>query len=260
VTEASGASAGVRPTVPEAPSIRRAERASAANASGGESTVWGYGLRNGPAQWARLDPGYALCGSGARQSPIDIVDPVSVEMEPIRFNYAPVRYRIANLDHTLQVDVEPGGEALLMGNRYQLQAIRFHRPGEIRIRGRAAEMAVHLIHLDKSGRQAIVAVNLERGAALPVLEQLWGDIPLDRGPARLSSRALDPSVFLPASLRHYVFSGSLTTPPCTEDVLWIHMIQAKTLSAAQFTVFTQLYPVNARSVQPLNGRLIREAE
>ena len=54
--------------------------------------------------------------------------------------------------------------------------------------------------------------------------------------------------------------GSLTTPPCTEGVLWMVLKQPLTVSRAQFKLFTQLYPMNARPVQALNGRPVRQAQ
>jgi carbonic anhydrase len=54
--------------------------------------------------------------------------------------------------------------------------------------------------------------------------------------------------------------GSLTTPPCSEGVLWMVLKQPVQLSKSQFRLFTQLYPNNARPIQPLNGRPVRDAQ
>jgi carbonic anhydrase len=54
--------------------------------------------------------------------------------------------------------------------------------------------------------------------------------------------------------------GSLTTPPCTEGVLWMVLKQPVSISKAQYKLFTQLYPNNARPVQAVNGRPVREAQ
>jgi carbonic anhydrase len=54
--------------------------------------------------------------------------------------------------------------------------------------------------------------------------------------------------------------GSLTTPPCSEGVLWLVMRQPVALSAAQLNVFARLYPMNARPVQAGSGRLIKESQ
>ena len=54
--------------------------------------------------------------------------------------------------------------------------------------------------------------------------------------------------------------GSLTTPPCTEGVLWVVIKQPVTLSPAQLKLFTQLFPANARPLQTLYGRPVRDAQ
>jgi carbonic anhydrase len=53
--------------------------------------------------------------------------------------------------------------------------------------------------------------------------------------------------------------GSLTTPPCSEGVLWLVMQQPVQVSAQQIAIFSRLYRNNARPVQPSNGRLIKES-
>jgi carbonic anhydrase len=53
--------------------------------------------------------------------------------------------------------------------------------------------------------------------------------------------------------------GSLTTPPCSEGVLWMVMQQPVQISADQIGVFARLYPMNARPVQQASGRLIKQS-
>ena len=53
--------------------------------------------------------------------------------------------------------------------------------------------------------------------------------------------------------------GSLTTPPCTEDVLWLVLKQPQPVSVEQQAIFARLYAPNARPLQPANGRNIKES-
>ena len=53
--------------------------------------------------------------------------------------------------------------------------------------------------------------------------------------------------------------GSLTTPPCSEGVLWLVLKQPAQLSAEQLAVFAKLYPMNARPIQQASGRMIKES-
>jgi carbonic anhydrase len=53
--------------------------------------------------------------------------------------------------------------------------------------------------------------------------------------------------------------GSLTTPPCSEGVLWLVMQQPLAVSARQIDIFSRLYPMNARPMQRAAGRLIKQS-
>ena len=64
---------------------------------------------------------------------------------------------------------------------------------------------------------------------------------------------------LPARRDYYTYMGSLTSPPCSEGVLWLVMKQPVQASPAQMALFSRLYPLNARPVQPANGRIIKES-
>jgi len=54
--------------------------------------------------------------------------------------------------------------------------------------------------------------------------------------------------------------GSLTTPPCSEGVLWMVMRQPVQVSPEQIGIFARLYPMNARPIQQAGGRLVKQSE
>jgi carbonic anhydrase len=53
--------------------------------------------------------------------------------------------------------------------------------------------------------------------------------------------------------------GSMTTPPCSEGVLWMVMKQPVEASPAQMAIFSRLYPLNARPIQASSGRVVKES-
>lgn len=220
---------------------------------------WSYLGPDGPHTWGALSPAYALCGRGQRQSPIDIVDGLPVDLEPLQFQYKPGFFGVVDTGHTVQVTVAPGSAFELGGRRYELNGFHFHLPGEERIDGKGYEMSVHLTHRDAQGRLTIVALLVQEGEESPGVQTVWNHLPLERGEVVQSTIEFDPSVLLPASRRYYTYMGSLTTPPCTEGVLWIVMQQPITVSPAQRRIFARLHPMNARPIQPLGGRLIKQS-
>lgn len=220
---------------------------------------WSYEGEGGPEAWGRLQPEFATCASGQRQSPIDIQGGIAVDLEPIVFEYQPGAFRVIDNGHTVQVNVAPGNFVGVGGRRYELLQFHFHRPSEERIAGRQFAMVVHLVHRSADGRLAVVAVLLDEGPAHPLVQLVWNNLPLEKHEEQAAPMPLDPVSLLPNDRRYYTYMGSLTTPPCTEGVLWLVMKQPVTLSPEQAAIFGRLYPMNARPVQPGSGRLIKES-
>ena len=223
------------------------------------SEHWDYQGAQGPEAWAQIKPEFAQCSRGSRQSPIDIRGGVKVELEPVAFTYRPGAFRVVDNGHTVQVVVAAGSFIEVMGRRFELQQFHFHRPSEERIDGKQFDMVVHLVHKDLEGRLAVVAVLLERGSALPAVQQVWNNLPLEKGDEVAVRAALDPAALLPAERSYFTYMGSLTTPPCSEGVLWMVMKSPVPISPDQIGVFARLYPMNARPLQAASGRLIKES-
>jgi carbonic anhydrase len=220
---------------------------------------WGYAGSAGPDTWGRLKPEFAKCATGQRQSPIDIRDGIGLDIEALQFDYRPGSFSVIDTGQTVQVNLAPGNFVEVLGRRYALQQFHFHRPSEERIDGRRFDMTVHLVHKDAEGRLAVVAVLLERGAAQPLLQAVWNNLPLEKGEEQPARVHIDPGQLLPEDRRYYTYMGSMTTPPCNEGVLWMVMRQPVTLSAAQLDIFARLYPMNARPTQSAAGRLIKQS-
>jgi carbonic anhydrase len=111
------------------------------------------------------------------------------------------------------------------------------------------------------GQLAVVAVLLDPGTANALIDKVWTHMPLDAGDrVRLPTGLINMNELLPKDQRYYQFMGSLTTPPCTEGVLWMVLKQPSTVSPGQIRLFSQLFPNNARPVQAVNGRAVRDAQ
>ena len=242
------------------PAARGAAVAPSKGAGKGELPHWSYeGGQAGPESWGRLQAEFSKCSVGTRQSPIDIRDGIKVQLDPVLFDYRPSSFRVVDNGHTVQVNVGTGNSIEVLGRRYELVQFHFHRPSEERINGRQFDMVVHMVHKDLDGRLAVVAVLLERGGSQPVLQQVWNNLPLEKGEEVPAKTPLDLNALLPSERSYYTYMGSLTTPPCSEGVLWMVMKNPVPVSADQIGIFARLYPMNARPVQSAAGRLIKES-
>jgi len=236
-------------------------------------TSWEYEGAGGAEHWSELDPDYAACNAGKEQSPIDIQHAVRAELPALRFEYksGPLRYLVNN-GHTIRVnyhDTQGTGNIFLVGGkRYQLTQFHFHRPSEERVNGKAYDMVVHLMHTASDGTVAGVAVFLTAGRANAAMQRIWEHMPRAEGKVgadfsheelAIPGVEIDPAGLLPHSAAHYyTYMGSVTAPPCTEHVEWFVLKTPVEISPQQINAFAELYPDDARPVQPLNGRIVKE--
>jgi carbonic anhydrase len=245
-----------RPTMPRPASPRSAAVAPAT------AVKWAYVGAEGPESWGKLHPEWKLCGEGERQSPIDLSlsQPVPVDLDPVNFDYRPARFVITRTERLLQVKTGEGMGMEVRGQRYALEGFTLHYPAETRIDGRAADMEAHFFHSGGKGRVAILAVQFQRGeqASAP-LQTLLNNLPLEKDDSYMPQTMIDLSAFLPKNPAHYLYMGSLSTPPCTEGVLWVLMKEPLTLTAEQYEIISRLHASNARPPQPANARLVLES-
>ena len=222
-------------------------------------TAWSYEGELGPANWSKINDGWAKCGTGNRQSPIDLRDGIKVNLEQIGFDYHPSSFNEVNNGHTIQVEVGSGNFITVGNQTYELQQFHFHRPSEEKINGKGTEMVMHLVHKSAEGKIAIVAVLLERGQPHSLMQTIWDNLPLEKNEVVAPAIVIDPSDALPEKREYFTYMGSLSEPPCTEGVLWMVFKQPRQASPAQMALFSRLYPLNARPVQSTAGRMIKES-
>ena len=226
-----------------------------------ESAHWGYKGEGAPANWSKLDPANARCSAGQRQSPIDLKGARASALLALKFDYKSAPLSITDNGHTIQVDYAPGSMLTVGDKIYVLKQFHFHHPSEEHVNGRGYDMVAHLVHADADGHLAVVAVLFNAGQANAVIGQVWKNIPAGKDKTvNISGTTLNARDLLPSDLGYFTYSGSLTTPPCSEDVTWFVLKTPKTLSPDQLATFARLYPDNARPIQPTNGREVLETK
>jgi carbonic anhydrase len=220
---------------------------------------WSYRGAEGPSHWGDLKPDYSTCKLGSQQSPIDIQGAQKSALPPLVFDYKPAPLKIINNGHTVQVNYAPGSKISIGGHVYDVVQFHFHHPSEEKIQGRAYDMVAHIVHKDSEGHLAVVAVLLKSGAENKFLGGFWSHLPPSAGPEQtFADVKVNLADLLPDARGYYTFMGSLTTPPCTEQVRWFVLKTPVDLSATQIAAFARLYPDNARPTQPANGRKTEE--
>ncbi|MGZ3297959.1 MAG: carbonic anhydrase, partial [Asticcacaulis sp.] len=223
-----------------------------ANAHGGNGAAtgrWSYDGDTGPAHWGQL------CTTGTRQSPVDISGQLPTAASKIKLNYNSVAASIQNTGKAIRIVPQSAGGVVMDGHSYALKYIEFHSPSEHSVDGHRATLESQFVHEDAKGNKVIVAVLYDVGVADPMLASLWTYLPSDAGqPVPLPDLLINAQDLMPSSADFYVYSGSLTTPPCTEGVTWMIYNSPLSVSAEQADVFERLIGPNARPLQDRHDR------
>ena len=213
---------------------------------------WDYSGEMGPQHWGDEFP---TCGNGQKQAPLNIVGPFEKSKDVLTVNYKEGPLKLLNNGHTIQVNVEPGSTLKINKAVYNLLQFHFHRPSEEQIDGKPMAMVAHFVHKSDDGKLAVVGVLLNEGKEHPLIKTLWDKAPRSEGPeVTVAGVKINPQDLLPASLSHYSYEGSLTTPPCTEGVTFYILKTTVDIGKKQVNDFP--FKHNARPVQPANGRKI----
>ncbi|SHJ73244.1 carbonic anhydrase [Malonomonas rubra DSM 5091] len=229
-----------------------------AGGHGGE-VHWGYHGDIGPEYWGDLSPDFHMCKDGKSQTPIDIVSAVEADQPELTFNYEDTTLAVINNGHTIKANYGEGSSISVDGKTYQLLQFHFHSLSENKVEGSYFPLEAHLVHQATDGSLAVVGILFEEGAANPLLERLWGYTPSKvNSTTTVGSASINVSDLLPESADYYGFTGSLTTPPCSEGVKWMVLQNNPTVSPAQIAKFRSFFndQETKRPIQPLNGRVV----
>lgn len=226
----------------------------------GHKAHWGYTGHEAPAHWGELDNAYKLCKTGKQQSPINITNAVSGNLDELAINYTADAKDIINNGHTIQININDGSTLTLDGKVYTLKQFHFHTPSENNIMGKEFALETHFVHATKDGKLAVIGVMFKEGDENAELAKIWSQLPKNEGKSQAISFNVDEiNQLLPKDQSYYHFMGSLTTPPCSENVKWYVMKQPLSISKAQKETFFNLYGhSNNRPLQAINGRTIQK--
>ena len=231
---------------------------------------WGYAGDVAPETWGTLSPVYALCGNGQGQSPIDVNTSSATGDAKWAFNYGTSSLMLAHNEHvedlvdnghTIQITVEEGSDLTLNGTTYALKQLHFHTPSEHTIDGKHMPMEIHLVHQDSSGKLAVASVLVKEGKSNPNLAKMIEHMPAAPGDTvHVPDHKLILQAHLPPYEKAYHYVGSLTTPPCSENVQWLVLSEQVTATKEQIEAFASRLHTNNRPVQQLNTRSVSKVD
>jgi carbonic anhydrase len=228
---------------------------------------WSYVHEGGAAGWAELSPAYAACGSGKSQSPISLPASSSTGSANFKIEYKTTGLRIShnehmeeliNNGHTIQVTPQHGSLVTYEGKRYHLKQFHFHTPSEHLVDGKNFPMEIHFVHEADDKNLLVIGVLVKEGKQNNNFDTLVRHLPNNVGEKLTHEHIkLDLVRHIPTDIKAYHYIGSLTTPPCTENVQWMVLRNFMEMSKEQVNAFFSRIGNNNRPVQPLHGREIK---
>ncbi|MBD3610192.1 MAG: carbonic anhydrase family protein [Gammaproteobacteria bacterium] len=229
-----------------------------ADAETPSSSQWSYTGNTGPEHWSQLHQNYKVCEYGDKQSPINIRATRTLELPELKLNYVSSKLNLTNNGHTIQQAYDQGSYMILGKTRFNLMQFHFHSPSEHTFLGKYRAMVAHLVHEADNGRLAIIAMTMHMGPKPhAILQSLW-----DKMPTKANQTVVDNKVkfniidMMPWDKGYFLYSGSLSEPPCTEGVTWLVLKESIEVSPDQVNKFISMFPTNIRPLQAQNNRFI----
>lgn len=235
----------------------------AALASDEHGPEWSYEGEEGPEHWGDLDEKWSECSTGNQQSPINIVSDQAEDKElpnVSTFYGVQERWVIELSHHTVRVTIDNGAYAMLNDEKWLLKQFHFHSPSEHARDGFHEAMELHMVHEAENdpNRLMVLGILLAVGEHNPELELVFttmADLPRS---AQQVHGPLELDFFLPYNAESFRYSGSLTTPPCTQGVQWVVYRESRQISEEQLNQFLAVQSENARPAREANEGEVEE--
>ena len=190
----------------------------AAGVAGHAAPHWSYTGNTGAEHWGELQPDFKVCQLGLEQTPIDLTSAMKGEAATVALDYKPLALRIVNNGHTIQVNADAGSSCMIGAAKFDLLQFHFHHPSEHLLAGKPFNLECHFVHKSAGGDLAVVGVFVKPGAKNAALQTIFDAMPMVEGPEKRASGLIDTAVLLPKSNSYFRYTGSLTTPPCSEGL------------------------------------------
>lgn len=225
-----------------------------------EEKHWSYEGETSPEHWVEIEKN-ADCG-GLYQSPINIIENATVpaeSLEGFKVFYSPktLLSKVENNGHSIQFEFLTGDSITYKDEVFYLKQIHFHEPSEHKINGLIYPIEAHLVHISEQDRITVLSILGIEGEESQLFEFFESFLPLENGATKEINKEIDLTKLSLEDQPYFSYSGSLTTPPCTENVNWVIFKQPIVLSLDEVLTLRKNMPLNNyRMEQPLNGRVV----
>ncbi|KAJ9698068.1 hypothetical protein PVL29_007261 [Vitis rotundifolia] len=227
---------------------------------------YGKGSDKGPDKWGEIHEEWSTCKHGNMQSPIDLLNErvqVVSHLGRLQRSYKPSQAILKNRGHDMKLSWEgDAGSIQINGTKYELKQCHWHSPSEHTVNGKRFDLEIHMLHETPSGETAVVGIMYKIGRADSFLSTITDHLEAlsDSTDQEREVGVVDPRHIKIGSRKYYRYMGSLTTPPCTEGVIWTIVNKVRTVTREQVNLLRVAVHdesgSNARPTQPINRRSV----
>lgn len=225
---------------------------------------WGYEGGTGPAHWGVMEQDHEkhlMCREGVRQSPINFDHVPGFKLGELHFKYSETPINLINNAHTILLKYQRENFVEWEGEKFELIQIHFHHPSEHKVNGETFPLEIHFVHRSEDHEYIVVGVFAKYGESNSNIQQLWDHIPAQVDKEVLvENHFFNGDTLFPDIKDYFYYSGSLTTPPCSENVTWFVIEEPIEISKKQVKHFQKFIDHNARPTQKLHHRIIVEVK
>ncbi len=221
---------------------------------------WSYEGETSPKHWAEFEKNSDCAGKN--QSPINIIENTTIPISntddlKILYDSKTILSKVENNGHSIQFDFKPGDSIYYKEDIYHLNQIHFHEPAEHTINGIRYPIEIHFVHKSKKGNLTVLGIFGREGEISQLFEFFESFLPIKNGESKDINKSVDLTSLYKENKNFYSYSGSLTTPPCTENVNWVIFKNQIQLSHNELIKIRNNMPINNyRNEQPLNNRKV----
>lgn len=212
---------------------------------------WGYRSQRDaklavPNQWGKISE---KCEHGQTQSPIDLrmdnrEEKTNANLVAPVTEYQPTEMDVFHNRHTVQAtDLSDRNYVVYQDTRYFLRNVHYHTKSEHLIDGEQFDFEIHMVHESREKKLLVLGVVADVvSGSTPFGADLLGMVSKVEGrrdeykPVKV---VVDPARFLPQHRTFATYSGSLTTPPCSEEVRWIVFLEKRYLGSDEHRAFLE---------------------
>jgi carbonic anhydrase len=188
--------------------------------------------------------------------PIDLAPAERGERGDLALAYHLSAATFTDVGRTLSVALAPGGVLTYQGRRHEFAELHFHSPSEHTFDGRHADLEAHFVHAAPDFSLTVVGVLFAAAPGTHPIDPFVSTFPAEPLGAISTERLVDAQRLMPLRSPRYRYTGSLTTPPCSEGVSWVVMQETQPIGEAALAAFRERYVPNNRPTQPLNERTV----